>query len=217
MKTLIVSDLHLTEKWDEKKAQFLVKLFSSADNIIMNGDFWDGERTYFERFIASRWSVLFPILKSKKTVYLFGNHDLEKYNDSRMSLFSDEQKDFHIHKEENYSCHIEHGHLLFRTLDIALHLPRKVLFVLSAIAQPIEAFFVNHGSIHNHLIRFSNVIMKRRMHPKRKDMWYVCGHTHYPELDHPQLYANSGFIQHGKATYLIATPEGLSLHTEWYK
>lgn len=217
MKTLIVSDLHLTEKYDEKLSVFLQKLFESCDRVIMNGDFWDGERTYFDRFISSRWQVLFPILKKKKTIYIYGNHDLEKYNDSRMSLFSEEQKHFHIYKEKGYSCHIEHGHLLFRTLDIALHLPRKLLFFLSAIVQPIESFLVNNGSLHNHIIRYSNIVMKKRAKTKQSGMWYVCGHTHYAELDRPNLYANSGFIQHGKASYLIATTEGLSLHTEWYK
>jgi predicted phosphodiesterase len=217
MKTLIVSDLHLTDEWDEPKARFLERLFTRADRVILNGDFWDGERIYFDAFISSRWNTLFPLLKKKGALYIYGNHDLEAYNDNRTSLFSVKQLDSYTLTFKTYSLFIEHGHQLFRTIDLALHLPRHILFHLSSASQPIESFLVRHGSIHNPFIRISNMVMKRRISPRTSNEWYICGHTHYPELDYAKRYANSGFIQHGKATYLIASSSGLKLHTEWYK
>lgn len=216
MKTLIVSDLHLADVWDEAKAQYLERLFSSAENIILNGDFWDGERIYFPAFLQSKWSRLFPLLKAKNAVYIYGNHDEAIYCDERTSLFSVQQAHRHRITFETYSCHVEHGHQLFRTLDIALHLPRFALFGLNHIIQPTEGFLVRHGSPQNALTRISNKVMKKRMNIHDPNTWYVCGHTHFPELDTHMRYANSGFIQFGKATYLIASPEGISLHTETY-
>ena len=39
MKILVISDLHLTTRFDQKKCEFLEKLISRADKVIINGDF----------------------------------------------------------------------------------------------------------------------------------------------------------------------------------
>lgn len=217
MKTLIVSDIHLSHVFDKKKFLFLEKLFSSYDKIILNGDFWDGYITTFDRFIESPWKGLFSLLRKKEAIYLFGNHDQKQFSDERRNLFSVEQKDTHKIEINSITYHVEHGHVVFPSIDDSLHLSRALLLYVNTVFQYVEHLFVSLWSPHNIVIKQSNQTMKRRLKAKKFPHWYVCGHTHYAEFDSKNRYSNSGFIQYGKASYLIADSSGLSLRTEWYK
>ena len=217
MKTLIVSDIHLTHIFDEKKFLFLENLFSSFEKIILNGDFWDGYSTTFDRFISSRWNALFPLLKKKGAIYLYGNHDQKYFNDERMSLFSIEQKDSHILEIDSTIYHIEHGHLLYPSMDMTLHIPRKKLFkYMNTVFHYFEHKFILLKSPHNFILKAANRTIKKKLRIKQFPHWYLCGHTHFAEFDLIHKFANSGFVQYGKATYLIADSSGLSLQTKSY-
>jgi predicted MPP superfamily phosphohydrolase len=88
MQTLIFSDTHLTKGFNRKKYEFLREIIEPVDRVIINGDFWDGYLTSFDKFVNSEWQKLFPLLKEKQTIYLYGNHDKTKWCDSRVNLFS---------------------------------------------------------------------------------------------------------------------------------
>jgi len=217
MKTLIVSDIHLSHIFDKKKFLFLEKLFSSCDRIILNGDFWDGYITTFDRFIDSPWKNLFPLLKNKGAIYLFGNHDQEQFSDKRTSLFSIEQKDSYQLKTKKTIYHIEHGHILCPAIDGLYPLSRKSLYYFNKIFQKIEHMLILMKSPHNFFMKLGNLKIKKRLRNIQFPYWYLCGHTHYAEIDKQNKFCNSGFIQYGKASYLIADSSGLSLRIEWYK
>lgn len=217
MKTLIVSDIHLSHVFDEKKYLFLKKLFSSYDAIILNGDFWDAYNTTFDRFISSKWSGLFPLLKSKKAIYLYGNHDQKKFSDERVSLFSVEHKDNHVLTIGSIRYHLEHGHVLYPSIDIIFPLSRTFLKYENFVSQHVERLAILMGSIHNIVLGTANRTIKKKLKNKQFPYWYICGHTHLAEFDEKNKFANSGFIQFGKASYLIADSSGLSLKTEWYR
>ena len=63
MKTLIISDTHLYHVFDKRKFFLLKKLFSSVDQVILNGDFWDGYRTrqYQSRPLGRYAAALKPL------------------------------------------------------------------------------------------------------------------------------------------------------------
>ncbi|MBI4226199.1 metallophosphoesterase family protein, partial [Candidatus Roizmanbacteria bacterium] len=148
MKILIFSDSHLTENFEEKKFNFLKKIIQQSDSVIINGDFWDGYRTTFDRFISSDWNKLFPLLKSKKTVYIHGNHDRETYIDQNASLFSDLQTHTYRLQLNGKVFIIEHGHRFYPLFDEIL--PR----ILNKVSTIIVGFFLRNIS----LLRF---ILKR--------------------------------------------------------
>lgn len=216
MKTLIISDVHLTHRFDEKKFFFLKDLLSSVDQVILNGDFWDGYRTTFDRFIGSSWSLLFPLLKKKRAIYLYGNHDQQKFSDNRVSLFSHSQKDSHQLKVKGTIYHVEHGHMLCPSIDILYPLSKRSLFYINFFFQKIEHLLVLFKSPHNVILRHENAKIKRSLSTIQFPHWYLCGHTHFAEIDKKNKFANSGFIQFGKATYLIVDSSGISLQTNWY-
>lgn len=217
MKTLIVSDIHLTHIFDEKKFLFLENLFSSFEKIILNGDFWDGYSTTFDRFISSRWNALFPLLKKKGAIYLYGNHDKKHFSDERTSLFSISQKDSHVIELKSLTYHVEHGHILYPASDGILPISRKFFGYLNFIFQRFEYLFVRYlGSPHNFILKAANRTIKKKLRIQQFPHWYLCGHTHFAEFDSHNKFANSGFVQYGKATYLIADSSGLSLRTKSY-
>ncbi|MBI3955332.1 metallophosphoesterase, partial [Candidatus Gottesmanbacteria bacterium] len=75
MHTIIISDLHLTRRFEKRKFNFLKKIIERSDQVVINGDLWDYYFSSFSQFVRSPWRQLFPLLKEKKTVYLYGNHD----------------------------------------------------------------------------------------------------------------------------------------------
>src|SRR3990167_5228492 len=87
MKVLVFSDSHLDHNFEPKKLSYLKKLVRSVDQVIINGDFWEGYSITFDQFLSSKWNELFPLLKAKKAVYIFGNHDKKVLADKRMRLF----------------------------------------------------------------------------------------------------------------------------------
>ncbi len=219
MKTLIISDIHLTHVFDEKKFLFLKDLISSYDEVVLNGDFWDGYLTTFDRFLASPWSNLFPLLKNKRTVYLFGNHDQEKFNDERANLFSVEQKHTHSLHIGGKTYILEHGHRLNPAVDTKYHISMRAMYFITYFSQKIERILVRMGSPQNIVVHLANLNIIQKLKRKKESHWYVCGHTHFAEVNKKAKFANSGFVLYGKASYIViddsySTP---ILKSEWYK
>lgn len=217
MKTVIISDVHLTHRFDERKFLFLKELFSSCDRVILNGDFWDGYTTTFDRFVTSPWKKLFPLLKKKNAVYLYGNHDQKIFSDKRTTSFSIAQKDSHTIRANGETYHIEHGHVLCPSIDMVFPISRGSLFYINAVFQRLEQLFSFLKNPHNIILKHENMKTKKKLRKMRFTSWYLCGHTHYAEIDVKNKFANSGYVQFGKASYLIVDSSGISLHTKKYR
>jgi len=109
MKTLVFSDTHFTKYFDKARYDFLVKTINDSDKVIINGDFWDSIVCSFDEFVASRWSGLFSLLKSKNAIYIYGNHDPESKCDNRVNLFSTKQSHSLRINLDEIELIIEHG------------------------------------------------------------------------------------------------------------
>ena len=98
-------------------------MISSADRVIINGDFWDSYVTSFDKFVKSKWRALFPLLKEKNTHYNYGNHDLKKNCDERVNLFS-------VTQSESLTLKVGDKELLIRLGDDLDHYtPEKYPFL----------------------------------------------------------------------------------------
>lgn len=198
--------------FDEKQYQALSTVISSADFVIINGDFWDVYLTSFDRFVTSQWQRLFPLLLSKQTLYLFGNHDRRDYADQRVMLFSVQQGLYHTLQSGELVFNIRHGHLEVPEFD------------------DLFPFITKHfGHYYHHLDflkygkhRFSKVTKKvdrlyrKRFHKKLlavarkqpKNHPLLCGHTHYRSVDHAHQYINPGDFRNGWARYIEIDSDG---------
>lgn len=202
---LIISDLHLTTNFIEKKYNYLKKLFLSVDKIIINGDFWTAYYNTFDEFLRTKWSELFPILKNKNTIYIYGNHDKEKWQDKRNKKFSIWQGNEYGFETNGVKFLVTHGHTylgdsvstkkfveIWRLLkfDVAKY------FIESLFLRTIGTFIFKPASIMNNKVKeiSSNI----------SDINYlVIGHTHWAEIDKKNKFINSGIIHSGVSNYIL--------------
>lgn len=224
MKTLIISDTHLSDDFEQKKFDFLYQLFSEADHIIINGDLWEGEEITFSHFLESRWKGLFPLLKQKKAVYLYGNHDKKPRSNERVSVFSAQQGFQYVLPFSKYRLYIEHGHELvsFEKEYKALLLISKILGrrIFSKIFNLVELtwIFLSLEGIESHHQKFNRYIKKNWKNGSSKPTdLLIIGHVHAPDFDLEHQFINGGYIKHGIAQYIVIEDNTLLLLKQHYR
>ena len=185
MKIVIISDLHLTDSFDATFAYYIANVLKTADQVIINGDFWDAYVCTFDDFVQSEWKTIFPLLLSKKCIYLYGNHDARKCMDSRDTLFSVEQKSIHSIVNGQQTIEIQHGH------EIAPAADKHWLFRQVAFIRPLYRVFFqlkNYSTTFDRLVKrlyqdakdaeeFES-IKKYASTSRRRNKRYVFGHSH---------------------------------------
>ncbi|MDQ6986129.1 MAG: metallophosphoesterase family protein [Candidatus Dojkabacteria bacterium] len=207
MKHLVISDLHLTKKFNQKKANELIHLFTSVDRVIINGDFWESYAITFDDFIKSRWNILFSVLKMKKTVYIPGNHDEEEELDERVNLFSDT---FTVRTELEYSkvkYFIEHGHKICGDEPKKNKFLRRVAYTNSLLELPVT--FFSNGILQKIYSKADIEKLKSYSKKNLKDNEYlITGHTHIQEFDKDNKYINTGFNRFHYLQYATIDDDG---------
>lgn len=229
MKYLIFSDTHLSSySFDLAKFKKLVAVISQADQVIINGDFFDGYLCSFADFVQSPWAKLFPLLKRKHAIYIYGNHDRPEYMDERVTEFSVEQtyrKELHLGKQQIV---VQHGHNFAPDFDgrfpsisyyLAWFYPRyfyheqnKTLlnrFVLSY-------YVANKNKFIQAEMKNSIKFLKRR-NLNLAPEWFICGHSHISEFDDKLRFVNCGQFSNGVAQYASIDATGeISLVLDTY-
>jgi predicted phosphodiesterase len=219
MSTLIISDTHLCEPFDQKKCDYLRRLFESHDQIILNGDFWEGYWYTFEEFLHSKWSALFPILKSKQTYYIFGNHDRETYSDSRREAFC-QWSGWRLEKQFGNTHYIfEHGNRLALKFDEKHHMQRVGRLLFS------PAYFLEMAIVKVFGLRFFHAMFgklnKQIKVQLKKELKlsevFVCGHTHVQECSLKSQFINTGVNKYGFSEYGVIDEKGdITVYTKRY-
>ncbi len=223
MRVLIFSDTHLTVRFEQEKYDFLKRIVSDCDQVVINGDFWDGAITTFDKFVNSDWKSLFPLLKQKNTVYVYGNHDRRENSDERVSLFSVKQTYRHILKQNNKTFIIEHGHqtqpAIFEKLDIFPHSRIFVVFLnnfFSVFEKSVIKLLGNKTLQHKLYGKLNRETKQNIKELDLRNAIYICGHTHSPEIDLKNNFINTGFIRHSIAQYIMIENGKAELKEEKY-
>jgi len=200
-KILIISDTHFASKVDERLA-LLKNLIPQYDQVIINGDFWDCYLTTWNRFVKSGWSELFPLLKSKNTIYIYGNHDHPNRMDEKVSLFSNHQMWSLEIESEGYNIHIEHGNGIIPSLE-------EVFPFITKSRKLIKLEYrIFDGLVRKHLLPFikygrrMNNKMLKKFRGKDGKSILVTGHSHFPESRNEQMFYNSGLIRWNRLDYI---------------
>jgi UDP-2,3-diacylglucosamine pyrophosphatase LpxH len=224
VKYLVISDLHLSEKFELKKFNTLKKLVEEHDKVIIVGDFWDAWKVNFDDFINSEWSKLFPVLKKKKAIYVFGNHDPKLLCNDRVEEFSDisdEAVELEIGKE---SYTFMHGDKISRR---RLSGYKKKYFgvvninnksLLSRILRTILNFLSNFVPAVIMESSGAGLFLNREIKNQHSNSSFiVCGDSHSPELDIENKFINSGFWGRNIYSYVTIDETGPKLFIEKYK
>lgn len=218
MTTIIFSDTHLTRRFEKRKFDYLKRIISQADKVIINGDFWDGYFTNFDKFIKSRWAALFPLLKAKKTIYLYGNHDRREWCNEKVTLFSEKQAATTQIKIADKIFHVEHGNRIAPALDdrfpwITVKMLRRIIAFFIFFFGKLLSTPTGKRYLRRH---YAEKIKKWWEEQNKKGHILICGHSHVAELNLNSSYLNTGFIQNGYAHYLKIMDDKLELVEERY-
>jgi UDP-2,3-diacylglucosamine pyrophosphatase LpxH len=220
MKTIIISDLHLSPRLINRKFNYLQRIIQNADQVIINGDFWEGYVYYFSQFINSPWQALFPLLKAKNTIYIFGNHDPQKWMDKQINEFSQVQAEQIKIPIGNKTLVIQHGNQICKLMDESHNwLVNKYTMILSDLYCKIGLrlfkfkFYRKYYLLAN---KYQNFLRLWAMQHLNHDQILVSGHTHIGEIDLNSNYINSGFIHFGFAQYIEIDDEKIRLIEEKY-
>lgn len=229
-KILILSDTHLSDKFDRSKFLFLKNLILSSGFVIINGDFWDFWSTDFDKFIKSPWQKLFPILKERKCVYIFGNHDPEEMSDSRIKAFSNISCNEYVFTTQSNEFAVCHGDKLVKNRSLFMNTyssflnkieEKKIGKPFLKVFKKTEAFaysafgpnFMTNSRIGKRL----NRNIKKYQIRNQNNRWLICGDTHTPEIDKENKYANTGCIVYGSGSYLLLEGKNVILRKEDYR
>jgi predicted phosphodiesterase len=212
-KTLIFSDSHLTPRFNEDYFNKLVNVIEQVDKVIINGDFWEGYFYKFDEFLSSPWSQLFPLLKKKNTVYIHGNHDLEKYIDDRASRFADLVTESHEFSSggKNFVC--IHGHQYIESPAKRSALMRMkfllgglyIVYYLGMLIQK-EKFWK--------IFQFENNRLKKAQKRNFPGKILITGHTHLSE--ETENFINTGVMSFGFFEYAIIEDGEIRQYKERY-
>lgn len=218
MDILVFSDSHLSLPFEEKKYRFLEGIISRADQVIINGDFWDGYLVSYKQFIESPWRHLFPLLKQKQAIYVFGNHDKKTFADKSLSLFSSFQTQRYELKVKGITYIFEHGHRLAPLGDQDRVLPPNNPIRSTKFNDKLEKLFIKRtGSKYQKLLKIYNRRIKKKLKKELKsNQYYVCGHTHSADVDHKNRFINTGVIKHGLAQYMWFKNNAIYVKQEKY-
>lgn len=215
MQTLIFSDTHLSSRVYSKKLDYLISIIEPADRVIIAGDFWDGFLTDFDGFLKSGWSVLFPLLKQRQAVYLYGNHDRNQWCDQRVNLFSTKQGLDYQMQIGSEIAYISHGHAIFTSLEdkypafnhsIPLRLGSSIDVVHKLVWGP--RFMSGNKTINQPVRDWADQNANGRI--------IITGHSHYPEMDLHHHFINTGFIGCGYGNYVKVEDQRIELVKERY-
>ena len=208
MSIFVFSDSHLTNKFSKRKYNKLVSLIEKADQVIIDGDFWEGLIITFDQFINSEWKKLFPLLKAKKTIYIYGNHDHKGLSDDRVYEFCDQALHEYELKTPTKTYFFTHGaeFLYPKQPDVSVlkrdH-PRQEAF-MTDVQRIIFFIFGPHILPKS----FNFIDKEKRAQITSLDNILVCGHTHRP-LYQPDLnFIDIGFFNYGYANYLLIDNQG---------
>lgn len=223
MRIIVFSDTHLHKRLDKSKFNFLKKIILKADKVIIAGDFWESTIMSFDEFISSPWKDLFPLLKNKNTVYVYGNHDKKTSSDKRVSLFSILQTEQYTFVENGKTFIVEHGDKLSSKIaQLKIVQPIRSLFYTKFFIFLIHTKTENlltilfGKQVLQILFKFYNNKIKKTISKKYKNSILICGHTHAAEIDLKHNFVNTGIIRHGFGQYVEINNGKISLKQEKY-
>jgi len=222
MNILVFSDTHLYLPFDEKKFNFLKRIINDADRVIINGDFFDDYMISFNDFINSPWNQLFPLLKKKGAVYIFGNHDQEKFSDKRLGMFSIKQTSRHDIKINDQTFIFTHGQQFRETADLFITKPFKPLVSLvvrvAHVCRQIMVNFFGRNFLQTRFAYRNKGSKEKAIKTIKGDEFIIIGHNHWAEIDEKNHFACCGAILYNFAQYLTidSTSGKIVLHEEWY-
>ncbi len=215
MKYLVFSDTHFDNTFDDNLYKNIESIINNHDKVIILGDLFEGYKINFKDFLKSDWSNLFPLLKSKHSIYIPGNHDpIDLIDIDKAKLFCDEIIPNYEISTKFGKYKIIHGNEFSLTPDKKYKVYKFPLFIrkLALLINNYE----NNQKIYAKFIKknfkkIENYKIKKLKNINKTNYWLISGHEHFPLIIENKKYINTGFIKYGFMSYLTITENGHKL------
>lgn len=220
MQYLVISDTHFAAgNYDPKFCDRLIELIEQYPRVIILGDFFDAYLSTFDVFLVSGWKRLFPLLRKKKAVYIYGNHDRPEYMNEHTTDFSVEQTYRKELEVQGVRVILQHGHLYAPDFDGKFP---WLSYYLSWLypryhRHASERTWINRlflKAYNDNKNKLLHADMKRaitRFQEKNSDMeatWQITGHSHIQDIDLDLQYINVGATLSRSLEYLVIDTGG---------
>jgi predicted phosphodiesterase len=217
MRTLIFSDTHLTGTFDQSECDYIVKLVQSVDKVIINGDFWDGYLTTFDKFLKA-WEPLLAELARHDVTYILGNHDTPKLTDERATQFSTVIDGEYVFEAGNNTYRVAHGHRHSREFDVRHPAATRLLGWLYPVVNSMKKYPIVgpwlHGQDEQAKKELESQLISFVGEHAQPGELYVFGHSHLPSYSSEDQYLNPGSFRHNLARYFIIDDTGYQFFSE---
>ena len=221
MKHLIFSDTHLSHKFEPAKFKFLRKIIFKADKVIIAGDFYDHLFTDLNKLLNSKWQPLFKLLKQKKAVFIPGNHDPLTGTNREKEFCNQITPEYKLISKGKQFI-VRHGHKInpgFHKFEDSV--PKYIQKLALKTTNKIEKTLVNlFGWVAPYLFSYRYIDILKTINYRRKNKNYgdylILGHLHFPYWGKRLKYINTGFINHGLASYTTIENGKIKLYWHTY-
>lgn len=227
--TIIISDLHIGERVNKKRKKAFLETFKKYDRIILNGDFLDDFWDY-SKTMDSKWKPVFELLKTKETIYLFGNHDRDSAAlRNATANFIDSYHDEYLLAVADKELVIRHGHRIYPRPDgVIYNNPKNILqkFIkwvvkrIWSVLYPvilitrfsIEKYPKTLAYLQRWFVKPQNQRMKKYAKKNLEPhQILVCGHSHFAEFTPEKQFINEGANSYNRIEYLSIRDEKMEL------
>ncbi len=219
-KTVIISDTHLTGKFQPDKFRQLQNIFERSDQVIINGDFWDAYMLSARDFVFSEWRKLFPTLKDRTAIYLVGNHDRRAWSELVAEQFADKFEERFSLQVGDLELVVEHGHRIIPGHNDKWFggiIPRHPLFGAVAWYREEIGTKVSGEAFFQRFAKYNRRMKEWTQHRLLPHQVLVTGHTHLAEFSPDAQYINVGCVKGGYGHYLEIEGDQLALRSFRYE
>ncbi len=221
MKSIIISDVHLGSKvCQSKKIKDFLSIIQEKikfDELIVNGDLFDSWD--FRRLKDSHWKILSKmrnIAKSKKIIWIRGNHDGPSEIISH--LIGIEFRDEYFFESGNKKILVLHGDVFDNFISkypMLTKIADKIYRLIQMVYGGKKLAFAAKRNSKTFLRCSYQVKGKAKSYAKLNNASVVCcGHTHFAEIEQNELeptYCNSGCWTDEICNYIIIENGHVSL------
>lgn len=215
--TLIISDIHLGDQIVRSRELLALLQGYDMETLILNGDILNGLK--FQRLHSDHWKILSALrelTKTKKVIWIHGNHDADVTIISRLLGIKTMNK--YLWEAGGKKFLAIHGHQFDRFLNDSFLVSQAAFFIYNLLKKSaIGRFVLDYMKNNNQAWKRNSEGVARgalRLALVMNADFVFCGHTHQidEQVSGKIKYFNTGSWTEAPSAYITIKEGTVSLH-----